>query len=76
VASRRTLPRRPIVLSFDDGYAGQVAYALPALKRLRWSGVLKLKLDNLARMGGTAAVRRLLRAGWEVVNPFIRSTHE
>jgi peptidoglycan/xylan/chitin deacetylase (PgdA/CDA1 family) len=62
----RPLPRRPVVLSFDDGYADQVRHALPALRRARWPGVLNLALDFLPAMGGTAAVRRLLAAGWEI----------
>ncbi len=62
----RPLPRRPVVLSFDDGYADQVRHALPALRRRRWPGVLNLALDFLPRMGGAPAVRRLLRAGWEI----------
>jgi peptidoglycan/xylan/chitin deacetylase (PgdA/CDA1 family) len=60
------LPRRPIVVSFDDGYADQVRHALPALRRARWPAVLNLTLDFLPGMGGTAAVRRLLAAGWEI----------
>ena len=60
------LPRRPIVLSFDDGYADQVRHALPVLARQRWPGVLNLALDFLPAMGGKAAVRRLLAAGWEI----------
>jgi peptidoglycan/xylan/chitin deacetylase (PgdA/CDA1 family) len=60
------LPRRPVVVSFDDGYADQVRHALPALRRARWPGVLNLALDFLPAMGGPAAVRRLLAAGWEI----------
>ena len=60
------LPRRPVVVSFDDGYADQVRHALPALRRARWPGVLNLALDFLPAMGGTGAVRRLLAAGWEI----------
>jgi len=60
------LPRMPVVLSFDDGFAGQVRNALPALSDVGWPGVLNLKLGNLADMGGTRAVARLVRAGWEV----------
>lgn len=60
------LPRRPLVVSFDDGYDDQVRHALPALRRARWPGVLNLALDFLPAMGGTAAVRRLLAAGWEI----------
>jgi peptidoglycan/xylan/chitin deacetylase (PgdA/CDA1 family) len=60
------LPRRPLVVSFDDGYADQVRHALPALRRARWPGVLNLALDFLPGMGGAAAVRRLLAAGWEI----------
>jgi peptidoglycan/xylan/chitin deacetylase (PgdA/CDA1 family) len=60
------LPRRPVVVSFDDGYADQVRHALPALRRARWPGVLNLALDFLPAMGGATAVRRLLAAGWEV----------
>jgi len=61
-----TLPHKPVVFSFDDGYAGQVRDALPALRRAGWPGVLNLELANLADMGGTRAVRRLIEAGWEI----------
>jgi peptidoglycan/xylan/chitin deacetylase (PgdA/CDA1 family) len=30
------LPRLPVVLSFDDGYADQVRDVLPVLRRARW----------------------------------------
>lgn len=60
------LPRRPVVLSFDDGYVGHARDALPILRAAGWPGVLNLDLSRLRSMGGTAAVRRLVRAGWEV----------
>lgn len=60
------LPRKPVVLSFDDGFAGQVRDALPVLSDVGWPGVLNLELGNLAGMGGTKAVKRLVRAGWEI----------
>lgn len=60
------LPRRPVVFSFDDGYVGQPRDALPILRAAGWPGVLNLDLSSLASMGGSAAVRRLVRAGWEI----------
>ncbi len=60
------LPRKPVVLSFDDGYTGHVRDALPILAAAGWPGVLNLKVDNLPAMGGTKGVKRLLAAGWEV----------
>ena len=61
-----TLPRRPVVFSFDDGYVGQPRDALPILRAAGWPGVLNIELSSLASMGGSAAVRRLVRAGWEI----------
>lgn len=60
------LPRRPVVLSFDDGSEGQVRHALPLLREAGWPGVLNLTWRFLADIGGASAVRELARAGWEI----------
>jgi len=63
-----TLPSKPIVLTFDDGYAPQDTIARPALARRGWPGVLNLQLGRVGVAGGLsrAAVRRMVAAGWEV----------
>jgi peptidoglycan/xylan/chitin deacetylase (PgdA/CDA1 family) len=62
-----TLPPKPIVLSFDDGYLSDYTVALPTLRRHHWPGVLNLLVENI-RAGDLTAwqVRRLIAAGWEV----------
>jgi peptidoglycan/xylan/chitin deacetylase (PgdA/CDA1 family) len=62
------LPRHPVVLSFDDGYASQARVALPALRGEGWPGVLYLQSARVGRRGGlsTAQVRAMIRAGWEI----------
>jgi len=65
---RATLPARPIVLSFDDGYRSHLTAALPILAARNWPGVLNLDLSNLAPSWGIrrVGVRRLIAAGWEI----------
>jgi peptidoglycan/xylan/chitin deacetylase (PgdA/CDA1 family) len=65
---RSTLPRRPIVISFDDGYRSHYTNALPILRRLGWPGVLNLDLSNLTPSWGIRPhrVRALIAAGWEI----------
>ena len=65
---RATLPSRPVVLSFDDGYRSHVTAALPILAARGWPGVLNLDLSNLSPSWGVgvSGVRRLIRAGWEI----------
>ena len=59
-----SLPRRPVVLSFD-GVRGELASTVaPALRRRGWPGVLVL--DAEARLGHRDVVEGLLAAGWEV----------
>jgi peptidoglycan/xylan/chitin deacetylase (PgdA/CDA1 family) len=62
------LPRRPVILSFDDGYADQYRYAARTLRARRWPGVLYLQTARLGAAGGLAhaQVRRMLAAGWEL----------
>jgi peptidoglycan/xylan/chitin deacetylase (PgdA/CDA1 family) len=61
------LPRRPVVVTFDDGYRGDYTHARPVLRRLGWPGVLNLLLADV-RPGDLTApeIRALIRAGWEV----------
>ena len=60
---------KPIVITFDGGYASQYAKALPILKRLGWTAVENLPLNGLpASEGGLSdtQVRDLIAAGWEL----------
>jgi peptidoglycan/xylan/chitin deacetylase (PgdA/CDA1 family) len=62
-------PGKPIVLSFDNGYASQYTNAMPVLKRLGWVGVENIQLSGLPPSEGgltDAQVRGLLSAGWEL----------
>jgi peptidoglycan/xylan/chitin deacetylase (PgdA/CDA1 family) len=62
-------PGKPIVLSFDNGYASQYTNALPVLKRLGWVGVENIQLQGLPPSQGgltDGQVRGLLAAGWEL----------
>lgn len=56
------LPRKPVVLTFDDGYPQDVTAALPILRSQHWPGVLFLQIGNLV----PARVRTLQRGGWEI----------
>jgi peptidoglycan/xylan/chitin deacetylase (PgdA/CDA1 family) len=62
------LPRRPVVVSFDDGYHSHIANAYPVLRGLGWPGVLNLELKNIRSDYGLtgAQVRQLVDAGWEL----------
>ena len=62
-------PGKPIVISFDNGYASQYTNALPVLERLGWVGVENIQLAGLPPSQGgltDSQVRGLLAAGWEL----------
>jgi peptidoglycan/xylan/chitin deacetylase (PgdA/CDA1 family) len=63
-----SLPMRPFVVSFDDGYLGQYRFARPVLDRRGWPGVLNLEVHNVGLAGGLsrAEVASLARDGWEI----------
>jgi peptidoglycan/xylan/chitin deacetylase (PgdA/CDA1 family) len=64
------LPSRPVVVSFDDGYAAQYSVAGRLLRSLRWPAVLNLEISRVDVRGGlsSARVRTLVRRGWEVAS--------
>jgi len=62
-----SLPARPLVISFDDGYASQAA-AATTLRAHGWPGVLNLEVARLGARGGLTRtqVRTLIAKGWEI----------
>jgi peptidoglycan/xylan/chitin deacetylase (PgdA/CDA1 family) len=65
---RGALPRKPVVLSFDDGYRSQFVNAFPLLRARRWPGVVNLELGHVTADGGLTPrmLRQLIAAGWEI----------
>jgi peptidoglycan/xylan/chitin deacetylase (PgdA/CDA1 family) len=61
------LPRRPVVLSFDDGYVEQYTVAARMLARFRWPGELNLVVYR-GTLLSNAMVTKMIRHGWEVTS--------
>ncbi len=60
---------KPIVISFDGGYASQYTNALPSLKSLGWVGVFNIPLTRLSPSDGgldESQIHGLIAGGWEL----------
>jgi peptidoglycan/xylan/chitin deacetylase (PgdA/CDA1 family) len=61
-----SLPRKPIVLSFDDGYHSHFTNAMPILKAKKWPGVENLQINQTQQDLKPDEVKALIAAGWEI----------
>ena len=62
------LPRKAVVVSFDDGFHGHYTKAMPILAKHGWAGTLNLAISHLSKANAFTPrmVRRMLAANWEL----------
>lgn len=62
------LPRRPIVITFDDGYQNVFENAFPIMERYGFSGTVYIVANRLESDGfmGKKELKELIENGWEV----------
>jgi len=67
-ATGAPLPRRPVVVTFDDGYLSDYVNGFRTLKAHGWPGVLNLEVRHTRTAGGMLPwrIRNLIAAGWEI----------
>ena len=72
------LPRRPVVVSFDDGFRNQYTHALPILSAYGWAGTLNLAVTHLHEGSyglGPRQVAAMINAGWEIDSHTMTHAH-
>src|SRR5262249_22536111 len=62
----KTLPPKPVVVTFDDGYYSQFKYAFPVLQKLGWPGVIDLIAQGSDLPDDK--VREMIKAHWELAS--------
>jgi peptidoglycan/xylan/chitin deacetylase (PgdA/CDA1 family) len=66
-----SLPKKPLVITFDDGYRSVYTNAAPVLAKYHWPAVLNLISSWLGPHSSeltTGMVRTLVKRGWEVAS--------
>jgi len=58
------LPRKPVVVSFDDGFRNWYTEAYPVLKEHGWVGTMNIAVSHLG--GRNRWLKKLVAAGWEL----------
>lgn len=61
--SGKPLPKRPIILTFDDGFSNWRSFVLPELQKRRMVAEFYVVIDNVGRSISWNDVRTLARAG-------------
>src|SRR5215467_3086458 len=68
---KRQLPRKSVLITFDDGHKGFLQYALPILRELKFPAVLFIQTDQIAQQPNASSLswselRELAKNGVEI----------
>src|SRR5215470_13855454 len=68
---KRQLPRKSVLITFDDGHKGFLQYALPILRELKFPAVLFIQTDQIAQQPNAnslswSELRELAKNGVEI----------
>lgn len=61
-----SLPKHPVVISFDDGFQSDYTFVAPLLLKMHWPAVLNLIVGRHKPRMYPSVVRELIADGWEI----------